>query len=104
VGFVVCEAALVQEYAHSTPVSPLSIIPPMLRTQSLIFYRRYVSLTVDSVVKQTSLSLSLFLSNHTRRISAMNNEQNEENENGLLCTSADRQLAALPIGMSVGTD
>ena len=53
------------------------------------FYRRCVSLTVDSVVKQY-ISISL---------TAMNKQQNEENENGLFCTSADNwqlfQLACL---------
>ena len=70
-------------------------------TQSLIFYWRCVSLTVDSVVKQY-ISLSLSLEPHAADIG--HEQRAEWRKWEWFALYVNRQLAAPPIGMSVRTD
>ena len=96
---MVCRTARSQDFAHSTSVSPLSIIPPMLRTQSLIFYRRCVRSAVDSVVKQRT-SLSLSPQPHAADIG--HEQRAEWRKWKWFVLYVSRQLAAPPVGCQCG--
>jgi hypothetical protein len=59
-GFDPCQSSSGQSgtgagFSPSTPVSPVSIIPPLLHTHSFTYHRRYItSVTVASLIKHFS--------------------------------------------------
>jgi hypothetical protein len=52
VGLIIDKEAMGQLYIRALRSSPVNVIPPMLHIHSLIYHRRYIISSIDSVVKQ----------------------------------------------------